>query len=237
MSITVVIIGNGTVINTASVTVDQNNTNNDNGTDNSTFDVNFTKDNVDFDVVVPGGSVGDTIDIVLNLTDGDGNPVNTVSNVTLDGVNYVDIEFIDGIATIHYNITEVKDNITVGFVGNNEYNGNESIFDVSFTKGGVGDTIDIVLNLTDDNVRNNDISDYDNNFDDGDTNNNTDYNTDLEGNNFVNFNNNNKNTDVPNNLNAKNSTTNAGMKTTGIPLIAIIIILSLFGLISFKRKE
>ncbi|WP_157078676.1 DUF11 domain-containing protein, partial [Methanobrevibacter filiformis] len=55
LSITVVIIGNGTVINTASVSVDQNNTNVDNGSDNETINVS---NNVNVSVVKVSNTTG-----------------------------------------------------------------------------------------------------------------------------------------------------------------------------------
>ncbi|KZX15246.1 hypothetical protein MBFIL_07130 [Methanobrevibacter filiformis] len=124
--------------------------------------VNFTKNDVNLSVSVPGGSVGDIVNITLNLADGNGNPVNMTANVTVGGVNYTDVEFVDGVAIISYNITGVKNNITVGFMGNDKYNGTEGTFGVNFTKGNVslnvsvpggsvGDIVNITLNLADGN--------------------------------------------------------------------------------------
>ncbi|WP_066971599.1 beta strand repeat-containing protein, partial [Methanobrevibacter filiformis] len=76
LSITVVIIGNGTVINTASVTVDQNNTNVDNGSDNETINVS---NNVNVSVVkvsntTGSANIGDIITYTITVTNnGSGN--------------------------------------------------------------------------------------------------------------------------------------------------------------------
>ncbi|WP_157078626.1 beta strand repeat-containing protein, partial [Methanobrevibacter filiformis] len=76
LSITVVIIGNGTVINTASVTVDQNNTNVDNGSDNETINVT---NNVNVSVVkvsntTGSANIGDIITYTITVTNnGSGN--------------------------------------------------------------------------------------------------------------------------------------------------------------------
>ncbi|WP_157078653.1 beta strand repeat-containing protein, partial [Methanobrevibacter filiformis] len=76
LNITVVIIGNGTVINTASVTVDQNNTNTNNGSDNETINVN---NNVNVSIVkvsntTGSANIGDIITYTITVTNnGSGN--------------------------------------------------------------------------------------------------------------------------------------------------------------------
>ncbi|WP_157078685.1 DUF11 domain-containing protein, partial [Methanobrevibacter filiformis] len=76
LSITVVIIGNGTVINIASVTVDQNNTNVDNGSDNETINVS---NNVNVSVVkvsntTGAANIGDVITYTITVANnGSGN--------------------------------------------------------------------------------------------------------------------------------------------------------------------
>ncbi|KZX12530.1 hypothetical protein MBFIL_11340 [Methanobrevibacter filiformis] len=158
LTINVTVIGTSSVTNTANVTTNQTNINTTNRS--STVVINFTKKDVNISVNVPDGKVGDTVNITLNLTDEHGNPVNTIANVIVDGVNYTNVEFVDGIAIVSYNITVVKNNITVGFMGNDKYNGTEGIFGVNFTKGGVnlnvsisngsvGDIVNITLSLTD----------------------------------------------------------------------------------------
>ncbi|WP_157078651.1 beta strand repeat-containing protein, partial [Methanobrevibacter filiformis] len=76
LSITVVIVGNGTVINTASVSVDQNNTNTNNGSDNETINVS---NNVNVSVVkvsntTGSANIGDIITYTITVTNnGSGN--------------------------------------------------------------------------------------------------------------------------------------------------------------------
>ncbi|WP_066972667.1 DUF11 domain-containing protein [Methanobrevibacter filiformis] len=140
LNITTTIIGRGTLTNTANLIVDQNNTDNGNGTANSTINIKY---DTNLSVSIPDAKVGDTVNITLNLTDSDGKPVNTTANVTVDGVLYPNVEFINGIAKVPYIITEIKNNITVNFEGNDKYNPSNDTVSVNFTKKDVNINIHV----------------------------------------------------------------------------------------------
>ncbi|KZX11125.1 DUF7507 domain-containing protein [Methanobrevibacter filiformis] len=155
LNITTTIIGSGRLTNIANVITDQNNT--DNGTTNSTINVKY---GTNLSASIPDAKIGDTVNITLNLTDSDSNPVSTVANVTVDGVVYPNVEFINGIAKVPYIITEVKNNISIGFKGNDFYGPSNVTIGVNFTKvavnlsgtvpaGKIGDIVNVTLNLTD----------------------------------------------------------------------------------------
>ncbi|KZX10355.1 carboxypeptidase regulatory-like domain-containing protein [Methanobrevibacter filiformis] len=318
LNITVTVIASGTIVNVANVTMDQNNTDNANGTSNSTINVKY---DTHLNASIPDAKVGDTVNITLNLTDLDGNPVSTVANVTVDGVLYPNVEFLNGITKVPYNITEIKKNITVKFEGNNKYNPSNDIVGVNFTKKDanihihIPDTkighnatatitlrdaegkpisnasIKVILNdkvigtfITDkdgqihpiisvsqdnnlktefsgndeynaaekiinfkgnssntnntNNTNNTDGTNNTNNTGTNNTNNTGTNNTDGTNNtNNTGTNNNTINNNTSNNNSHKVAGSNVSMKRTGVHLIAIILILSLFGSISIRKLK
>ncbi|WP_157078664.1 DUF11 domain-containing protein, partial [Methanobrevibacter filiformis] len=124
LSITVVIVGNGTVINTASVSVDQNNTNTDNGSDNETINVS---NNVNVSVVKVSNTTG-----TANI----GDIITYTITVSNNG---------SGNATGVY-VTDVLNTSVLSFVGSNgSYDINTDVWSIGDL--GAGETVALSITV------------------------------------------------------------------------------------------
>ncbi|WP_169805498.1 beta strand repeat-containing protein, partial [Methanobrevibacter filiformis] len=128
---------------------------------NTSVIVNFTKANIGIGTVVPNGSVGQIVNITLNLTNlaNSSYPVNGLFNVSVGGVNYTNVNFIDGLANVSHQITSSGRSLNISVSGNDYYNFNNTSVVVNFTKaklginavvpsGSVGQVVNVPLNLT-----------------------------------------------------------------------------------------
>ncbi|KZX10062.1 beta strand repeat-containing protein [Methanobrevibacter filiformis] len=133
---------------------------------NSSAEVFINKSNVNLNITVPPGSVGQVINITLNLTNLANNSylVDGLFNVSAGEVNYTNVNFVNGLANVFYQIIAPISNLNVTVSGNNYYNSNNTNAVVNFTKanlginvtvprGSVGQVINVSLNLT--NLANN----------------------------------------------------------------------------------
>ncbi|KZX10602.1 beta strand repeat-containing protein [Methanobrevibacter filiformis] len=127
---------------------------------NSTAEIFINKANININITTPNANVGQIINITLNLTNlaNSSYPINGLFNVSVGGVNYTNVNFINGLANISYQVTAVSNSLNISVSGNDYYNPNNTNGIVNFTKaklginatanGNVGQVVNITLNLT-----------------------------------------------------------------------------------------
>ncbi|MDR0912653.1 MAG: hypothetical protein LBM96_08675, partial [Methanobrevibacter sp.] len=93
--------------------------------------VNFIKRQLNITATIPKGIYGEnvTVDLELNET------VDVVSNLTIGDQNFTNVNFVGGLASVNYTITQAGEyNLNIFFNGSSNYNNCSNITVVSFDK-------------------------------------------------------------------------------------------------------